>query len=176
MKSRFGLDLRHLVIFAMLGALMLVSKKVMEGLPNIHLIGMFTVLLTLVYRWRALIPLYIYILLDGLTWGFSLSWLPYLYIWLPLWGAAMLLPVSRMPRWLKAIVYPAVCSLHGLLFGTLYAPAQALLFGLRGKQILAWIIAGLPYDALHGVGNLVAGLLILPLSELMFRLESKSDN
>lgn len=174
MRSKTGLDLRHLVIFAMFGALIFVSKKAMEGLPNIHLVGMFTVLLTLVYRWRALIPLYIYIMLDGLTWGFALSWVPYLYIWLPLWGAAMLLPCRRMSRGVKAVVYPAVCALHGLAFGTLYAPAQALMFGLNFKQTLAWIVAGLPFDLLHFCGNLVAGLLILPLSEIVQMIEDKT--
>lgn len=174
MRSKSGLDLRHLVIFAMFGALIFVSKKAMEGLPNIHLVGMFTVLLTLVYRWRALIPLYIYIMLDGLTWGFALSWVPYLYIWLPLWGAAMLLPVSRMSKGVKAVVYPVVCALHGLAFGTLYAPAQAIMFGLNFRQTIAWIISGLPFDGLHCFGNFVAGLLILPLSEVMFPIERKT--
>ncbi len=173
MKTRRGLDLRHLVIFAMFGALMFVSKKMMESLPNIHLIGMFTVLLTLVYRWRALIPLYIYVMLDGLFFGFAISWLPYLYIWLPLWGAAMLLPASRMSRPVRAVVYPVVCALHGLAFGTLYAPAQALLFGLSFKQMLAWIVSGIPFDLLHCFGNFVAGLLILPMSELLMKLEKR---
>lgn len=174
MRSKKGLDLRHLVIFAMMGALMFVSKKAMEGLTNIHLIGMFTLLFTLVYRWQALIPLYIYIMLDGVTLGFSLSWVPYLYIWLPLWGAAMLLPVSHMSKSVKAVVYPIVCALHGLAFGTLYAPLQAILFGLNFKQTIAWIIAGLPFDGLHCLGNCVAGLLVLPLSEVMFSIERKT--
>lgn len=173
MKNDRSRRLRHLVIFAMFGAMMFVSKKAMESLPNIHLIGMFTVLLTLVYRWWALVPLYIYIMLDGLFFGFSLAWMPYLYVWLPLWGAAMLLPVSKMSRGVKAVAYPAVCALHGLAFGTLYAPAQALMFGLTFKQMLAWIISGLPFDVLHCVGNFVAGLLILPLSELLLKLEGR---
>ena len=81
----------------------------------------------------------------------------------------MLLP-DGMPKRLKYIVYPAVCSIHGFLFGILYSPAQALMFGLSYKQMLAWIVAGLPFDLIHGVGNLVAGLLIMPLSELLERL------
>ncbi|MBQ9079680.1 MAG: hypothetical protein IJY27_01260 [Clostridia bacterium] len=161
-----------MIIFAMFGAMMFCSKFIMEGLPNVHPLAMFIVMLTVVYRSRALIPLYVYVLLDGLRWGFSVSWLPYLYVWLPLWCAAMLLPRTA-PKWLKAIMYPAIATLHGLLFGTLYAPAQALLFGFSFKQMMAWIIAGLPYDVIHAIGNLVMGLLILPLCELVERLESK---
>ncbi len=162
----------HMIVFSMFGAMMFCSKFIMEGLPNIHPVAMFVILLTVVYRSRALIPIYIYVILDGLRWGFGIAWLPYLYIWLILWGAAMLLPRSA-PRWLKVIVYPVVAMLHGLLFGILYAPAQAVLFGLNFKQTIAWVIAGFPYDVLHGVGNFVMALLVLPLSELLFKLERK---
>ena len=162
----------HMIVFSMFGAMMFCSKFIMEGLPNIHPVAMFVIVLTVVYRSRALIPIYIYVILDGLRWGFGIAWLPYLYIWLILWGAAMLLPRSA-PRWLKVIVYPVVAMLHGLLFGILYAPAQAVLFGLNFKQTIAWVIAGFPYDVLHGVGNFVMALLVLPLSELLFKLERK---
>lgn len=150
----------------MLGAMMFCSKLVMELLPNIHLLGMFTVLFAAVFRVKGLIPIYICVLLTGIYAGFSLWWVPYLYLWLILWGVTMLLP-KRMPRAVKAVAYPLVCSLHGLLYGTLYAPLQALMFGLDFDAMIAWIIVGLPWDITHAVGNFVAGLLVLPLSELL---------
>ena len=153
----------------MLAAVMLCSKLAMEALPNIHLVGMLTIAYTVVFRWKALIPIYLYVALNGLLAGFSLWWIPYLYIWAVLWAAAMLLP-RRMPRWARCIAYPALCFLHGILFGVLYAPMQALLFGLSARQMLAWILAGLPFDMLHGIGNLFAGLLIVPMVELLERL------
>ncbi|MBQ4613031.1 MAG: hypothetical protein IJB26_05775 [Clostridia bacterium] len=155
----------------MLGALMFCSKILMEFLPNIHLLGMFTMVFTLVFRQKALIPIYVYVLMNGLYAGFNLWWVPYLYIWTILWGVTMLLP-KAMPTKIACVVYPVVCCLHGLLYGTLYAPAQALMFGLDLRQTIAWIIAGLPWDAVHGVGNLVAGLLILPLTALLRKLLS----
>lgn len=75
-----------------------------------------------------------------------------------------------MSRGAAAIVYPVVCALHGLCYGTLYAPAQALMFGLDFRQTLAWIAAGFPWDVLHGAGNFLLGFIILPLSELLRRL------
>ena len=56
-----------------------------------------------------------------------------------------------------------VCALHGFLFGTLYAPMQALMFGLSFKGMTAWIIAVLPFDAIHGVSNFFMALLALPI-------------
>ena len=159
-----------MAVFAMLGTLMFLSKILMEVLPNIHLLGMFTMIFTIVYRKKALIPLYIYVLINGLYGGFTMWWVPYLYVWTILWGITMLLP-KNMPKKIACIVYPVVCGLHGIAFGALYAPAQALMFGFDFKQTIAWIIAGLPFDALHGVGNLLAGMLILPLSELLKKIQ-----
>lgn len=156
-------------IFAMLGALMFVSKLIMEVLPNVHLLGMFTMVCAVAYRWRGLIPIYVYVLLNGIYSGFSLWWIPYLYIWAVLWGLTMLVP-QKLPRRAKCIIYPAICALHGFAFGTLYAPAQAIMFGLSFDGMIAWIIAGLPYDMIHGVSNIFTGLLVLPLSELIKKL------
>ncbi len=168
-KGHNALRLREIIVFPILGTLMFCSKIIMEVLPNIHLLGMFTCVFTVVFRKKALIPIYIYVLINGLYAGFSLWWIPYLYIWTILWGMVMLLP-KKIPNKAKCIVYPLVCALHGFAFGTLYAPAQAWLFGFDLKQTIAWIIAGLPWDAIHGMGNLCAGMLIVPLSKLLEKL------
>ena len=160
------------MVFAMLGAVMFASTYAMKVLPNIHLLGMLIMVLTLVYRQRALIPLYIYVFLEGLFGGFALWWIPYLYIWTVLWGVTMLLP-RRMPAKIAVPVYMLVCALHGLTFGLLYAPAQMLLFGLPLRSIPAWLAAGLPFDLLHAAGNLAAGTLIVPLAKLLRRLEAQ---
>ena len=70
-----------MALFAMFGAAMYASKELMAVLPNIHLLGMFTMLLTLVYRSRALYPIYIYVFLNGLVYGFPTWWVAYLYVW-----------------------------------------------------------------------------------------------
>lgn len=153
---------------------MFVSKLVLEFLPNVHLLGALTMVYTIVYRKQALIPIYVYVFLNGLYAGFNLWWVPYCYLWAILWAVTMLLP-KKMPVKAAVPVYMAVCSLHGLLFGTLYAPFQALAFGLGFKGMLAWIVSGLPWDVVHAVGNLVAGTLIVPLSRVLARLEEKTS-
>ena len=145
----------------MLGTMMYASKMVMEVLPNIHLIGTFIMAFTLVYRKKALYPIYVFVFLTGLFGGFATWWIPYLYIWTVLWGMTMLLP-QNMPKKVQPLVYMAVCALHGFLYGTLYAPVQALLFGLSFKGMIAWIIAGIPFDVIHGISNFFCAILILP--------------
>ena len=171
-RERFSQRLRKLILFAMLGTLMFVSKLVMEALPNIHLIGALIVIYTVVYRWEALIPLYTFVFITGLYAGFDVWWLPYCYIWTALWGMTMLLP-RRMPKWLAVPVYMTVCGLHGLMYGTLYAPVQAIAYGLGWKAMLTWIASGFPWDVAHAIGNVVACILIVPLSSVLLRLERK---
>jgi len=154
----------------MLGALMYASKIIMEVLPNIHLLGTLICAITVVYRVKALYPIYIFVFITGLYGGFSPWWIPYLYVWTVLWGAVMLLP-KQMPKKIAPFVYMAVCSLHGFLFGVIYAPAQALLFGLDFKGMLAWIAAGLPFDMIHGISNFFVGILICPLVSLLRKAE-----
>lgn len=167
-----GITIREIAIFAMLGTMMYVSKKLMEWAPNIHFLAVLTVTYTLVYRKKALIPIYVYVLMNGFFEGFATWWIPYLYLWGILWGMAMLIP-RNLPVWLTAIISSFVCALHGIAFGTLYAPFQALVFGLSFKSTIAWIVQGLPFDVVHCLGNLAGSVLTIPLVTLLCRLEKK---
>lgn len=172
MSSKRNNRIAEYVLFAMFGALMYVSKLVMQMLPNIHLIGTFIVAFTVVYRVKALAPVYVFVFLCGLFDGFGIWWIPYLYIWTVLWGAVMLLPRSLFEGKKAYIFCPLVSGLFGLAFGTLYAPAQALLAGFGFSQTLAWIAAGLPFDAIHAAGNFACGFLAPPLIKLLGRLKA----
>ncbi len=165
------LSTREIAVFSMLGAVMYASKMIMEIAPNIHLLGVFTIAFTVVYRKKALYPIYIYVLLNGIFCGFAAWWIPYFYVWTILWGAVMLLP-GNIPGKLRPVVYMAVCAVHGFLFGTLYAPAQAVLYGLSFKGMIAWIVAGLPFDFIHGVSNFVCGIMTVPVISVV-RLAEK---
>ena len=82
------LTTREITVFAMLGAVMYASKLLMELIPNVHLLGVLVVAFTVVYRKKALYPIYIYVLLNGIFCGFAAWWVPYLYVWTVLCGHA----------------------------------------------------------------------------------------
>ena len=165
------LKIREIAVFGMLGALMYASKMLMEVLPNIHLLGVFTIAFTVVYRKKALYPIYIYVLLNGVFSGFATWWIPYLYLWTILWAVTMLLP-KKMPKTVRPVVYMTINACHGFLYGVLYAPAQALIYGLSFQGMLAWIAAGFPFDVIHGISNFICGLLIVPIVHILQRLEN----
>lgn len=146
---------------------MYASKLAMDALPNIHLLGVFICSITVVYRKKALWPIYVYVfLLGAFSGGFTAWWVPNLYIWTVLWGAVMLLP-KNMPAKIATPVYMCVSALHGFLFGVLYAPFQALMYGLSFEGMLSWIAYGLSYDVTHGISNFCFGILILPFIKMM---------
>jgi len=164
------LNTNRIAVFGLMGALLYVARQMMSALPNIHLTGVFIVVLTVVYRRQALYPLYTFILMEGLFGGFNTWWLPYLYIWTVLWGAVMLLPKNMKPK-TAAVMYALVCACHGFLYGVLYAPAQALIFGLSWEGMLAWIASGFTFDLIHGCSNLVCGIMIMPLVKVVQRMD-----
>lgn len=175
--NRYSHHLRQMALFSMFAAMMTISDQLMNALPNVHLIGMFTMVLTLVYRQKALIPIYLFVVLDGLVEGFYLStWIMYSYIWLVLWAWTMLIP-KKTPDRVRALIYPIICALHGLAFGILTTPVA--LFMHYPQSMWNWadfwklVLTGIAFDINHIIGNFFAGLLILPLSNLLFKLERK---
>lgn len=162
------LKIKEITVFAVLSALMCACDYAMDALPNVHLIGVFIVSTTIIFRAKALWIIYGYVFLLGIISGFALWWIPYLYVWLILWCMVMLLPKNMSPKILP-IVYMIISALHGYLFGILVAPSQALLFGYDFNQTIAWIIAGLPFDLIHGTSNFICGILIYPMIKVLKR-------
>lgn len=156
------LKVKEIALFSILGTVLFISKVIMEALPNVHLLGTLIVAFTIVFRLKALIPIYIYVFLNGFYAGFAPWWIPYLYVWAVLSFITLLIPRKIPPKY-SWLLYILVCGAHGFLFGTLYAPAQALMYGLNFEGMIAWIIAGIPFDITHGLSNIICGVLIMPI-------------
>lgn len=163
--------IRTMVIYAMWGALMFGSTFAMKGLPNIHLLALFIIVTTRVYGFGALIPLYVYVFLEGVVQGFHPWWIPYLYVWGVLWAVTMLLP-KRLPDGVAAVCYCALGLMHGLFFEVLWIPFYMTFEGLTFEMALVRLANGVGFSVTHGVGNVVSCTLAIPLIRLVRRLES----
>ncbi|MDR0914491.1 MAG: hypothetical protein LBM65_04940 [Oscillospiraceae bacterium] len=199
MVSKKLLTLRELVLFALLGAIMFCGYFFLQVLPNVEVVSLLIVVYTVVFRAKALIPIYVYVVTNGIVYGFAPWWLPYLYIWAVLWAVVMLLPKfsffgnaakNKSPlspnnknsatkplqkNALLAVLYAAVSGVFGLAFGALYMPAQALMFGLSFNGAVAWWLAGLIFDITHCAANFALGFLVLPLAAALSRLKHSAD-
>ena len=133
MRSEKYKKLVDIIVFTMLGVIMLLSKLLMEALPNWHLLGTLITVYTIVYRKDALKPIYIFVLLSGIVYGFGIWWIPYLYIWAVLWGMVVLLPKNMKPA-VAVPVYMIVSGLHGLVYGILMPLHKHFYSGMISKQ------------------------------------------
>lgn len=157
--------LHDVCLMAMLGVVLVVSKEALAFLPNIELVSLFTILFTQVFRRRVLGALGVFLLLEGLLYGFSLWWAMYLYVW------PLLALLAWLFRWMKHAWQWAVLSgLFGLAFGTLCSLVYLPIGGI--SMVLAWIASGFVFDIPHAVGNfLLALLLYRPLRLVLDKLD-----
>ena len=158
----------------MLGAMMFASKIALEWAPNIHMLGMFTMVCAIVYRVKGLIPIYVYAAILFVFYGAAPWCIIHLYVWAILWGITMLIP-RRLPTAVRAVIYPIVCALHGLSYGALCSLSQVPIYfdSFSIEKMIAYTASGFSFDVIHAIGNIGFGLLVLPLSQLLTKLEKK---
>jgi len=68
-------------VLALMAALIFGTKVALAGIPNVNLNSVLIILTVVFFGWKALYTVYVYVLLEGLVFGFSVWWVGYLYIW-----------------------------------------------------------------------------------------------
>lgn len=66
------LTARELCILALIGALIFASKFALASIPNVNLNTLLIILCAVFFGWKTLYAVGIYVLLEGLIFGFSL--------------------------------------------------------------------------------------------------------
>ena len=148
-------------MFGILGALTFGLKFVMAPLPNIEPVSLLVMLFGAVFGWKALYPVYLYVTMEILFYGFSLWNVYYLYIW-----AILLVMAILMRKTEKPLPWALVSAVFGLMFGALCAVADVFIGGF-GYAIAKWV-SGIPFDLLHCGGNFVMALVLFcPLRRVL---------
>lgn len=156
---------RHVVLCALLAALMLALQVAMSPLPNIEPVSTLILVYALVFGRQVFWAVFTFVLLEGLVFGFHLWWLSYLYVW-PLWALAVLLIGRGGER--PPLLWAAASGAFGLSFGALCAIPY--LAGGPWAALSYWI-AGIPFDLIHCGGNFILALVLeQPLCLLLARL------
>ena len=159
------LALRDLVALALISAIIIAAKEALSFLPNIEPVTMLLICTTLVYGAKALYPCAIFVLAEGLLYGFGWYFFVYVYVW-PILVIAVLLLRRRVTSY---VMWSAVGALYGLLFGPLCCLEAFVVNGWR--MAFSYWISGIPFDIIHCIGNaVICGALLKPLTTLMRRL------
>lgn len=153
-----------MAFFAVYGALMAGAQAVMAPLPNIEPVTLLLMCCAIVYGWRALYPCGVFVLLEGLLYGFGFWFVNYLYVW-----AVLVALTVGLRRWASAVIWTAAASGFGLFFGALCSIPY---FFIGGWEMgFSYWVSGIPYDLLHCAGNAVLSVLLLrPLTALLKKL------
>ena len=158
------LTVRQITLFGMLAALTFGAKVAMSYLPNIEPVSLMVMLFGVVFGWKALFPVYVYVAAEILFYGLGTWNVNYLYIWAILAAAAVMLREQRNP-----LLWAVLSGAFGLLFGALCAPVDVVMGGWA-YAVTKWA-SGIPFDVAHCIGNFVIALLLsAPLRKLMEKL------
>lgn len=161
------LNLRQTALFGMLGALTFGAKVAMSGLPNIEPVSLMVMLFAVVFGWKGLYPVYLYVAMEIMLYGVSLWNINYLYIWTVLAVVAIAMRRLRNPLW-WALLSGAFGMAFGLLCSPVYMAIGGFDYGIR------WWLAGIAFDVPHAVGNFfIALILFVPLRKLLEKLYRK---
>lgn len=149
---------------AFLTVLLYVGQVGMSFLPNIEIVSFLVILYTRFYKKKVFFIIYAFALLEGLTYGFGVWWFGYLYVWSIL---AILVLILGNQESLAG--WCVLSGGFGLAYGFLFAIPYFIVGGPAAG--FAYWIAGIPFDLLHGFGNVVVmALLYKPMTAIFPKL------
>ena len=143
----------RLVLSGLMGALLVVSKQAMSGLPNIEPVTLLIILFALELPRETPGAITVFLVLQGVLYYFGQEF----FSCGPMWYLLALL-AWLLRRMDSAFFWAVFSGLYGLCFGGLCAAVY--LVAKTPAFALSWWLSGLSYDAMHGVGNFALMLLL----------------
>lgn len=162
-RSTRLVDIRDITVLALLAAVMVAQQVALSALPNVELVTTLLILATVHLGWKVMFSVAVFVILEGLIYGFGIWWLNYLYVW-----PVLVCIVMVLRRYSHPVLWAVVAGVYGLLFGVLCSVPYFLTGGWAAG--IAYIVAGIPYDITHCIGNTVlTALLFYPLDKVFVR-------
>ena len=161
--------IKDIALIGMMSAIMITAQVALSFLPNLELVSLLIILYTLIFGWKALYIIYVFVTVEGLIYGFGLWFINYLYVWTVLFIIVMLLRKLH-----SGFLWAVISGLFGLSFGALCSIPYFITGGIASG--FAYWAQGIPFDLLHGGGNLVAALVLYqPLYYILSRLQKRME-
>ena len=167
MDKKPALSVREVALFGVLGALTFALQVAMGPLPNIEPVSLLALIFGAVFGWKALYPVYVFVVMEILFYGLGLWNVNYLYVWLvPALGGVALRRMESSLGWALA------SAIFGLAFGLLCGIVDVFIGGWA-YAAAKWV-SGIPFDILHCLGNFgIALILFKPLRRALERLHNR---
>lgn len=161
------LSIKDISALSIMGALIFAAKIALAALPNISLNALLIILTAVFFGWKALYAVSVYIMLEGLVFGFGPWWLCYWYLWPTLAAIAVLMRKNS-----SALIWAVAAAAFGLCFGALCSIPYLFIGGWA--MALSYWVSGIPFDLMHCGGNFVTTLVLYkPLYRAMNAILNK---
>lgn len=167
------LRITDIAVIGIMTAILLAGKLALDFLPNIEIVSFLVIMYALVFGWRVLWVIPVFILVQFALYPFGDWLIMYLYIW---WIPALAALIFR--RVDNVWIWSIFSGIYGLLFGALCsftyfalgAAEGGLSFGLS-TAFAKWI-SGIPFDLAHCAGNFAIMLtLYIPVRKAFIRIK-----
>ncbi len=157
----------HLVRIAVMTALLEAAKFALNSIANVELITLLLMTYTKVFGWKdSLKAALLFAAIETLWWGVSIWTITYFYIW-PL----LILLEHLLRNCQSRLLHACAAGIFGLLFGLFCSLPTLIMNGWNAA--VAWWIAGIPYDLVHGISNFIIDLLLFePCVKALRRLSA----
>lgn len=143
-----SLKTKDLAVMGVMAAIVFISQVALSFLPNIELVTLLFILYTLVIGRKVFGVVYAFVFLEGITYGFGLWWINYLYVWTVLCFITL---VFRKQT--SFVCWSIISGFFGLAFGALCSLPYFFISGPSGA--FAYWIAGIPSDITHCILSLI---------------------
>lgn len=153
MENKRRAFLSDTIVLALFAVMMIVFKEAMAALPNIEPVSLLCCICSVLYGRRALASVGVFIIVEGLLYGFHVWWIAYLYLW-PL--CCLIAQILRKAD--SAVICAILMALFGLCFGALSAIPYLFIGGF--PMAFAYWLSGISFDLLHCAGNFAICLLL----------------
>lgn len=142
------ITVKELVLLSMFGAMMFLGQYFFQFIPNVEVVSLFIIILSLIYERKILYSVSLFIILMGVIYGFGVWILGYIIIWPLLSLITILLKGYLVENYLRLSLYSGT---FGFLFGAFYAFSYVFI-GDFNLAIGYWV-EGIPFDLIHMIGN-----------------------
>lgn len=149
-------------------ALLIAIQVGLSFLPNIELVSLLIILCTIFFGWKTLYIIYIFVLVEGLIYGFHIWWICYLYVWTMLMLITMLFKHKKSP-----FFWAIISGGYGLSYGALCTIPYFFIGGM--PLAISTFITGIPFDIIHGVANYIIALVLFKPLYIFFNWIYQKD-
>lgn len=163
------IKVKDITLIAMMVAVIEVCKIALASIPNVELNSFWIIIFSLYFKRKIYLVIVVFILIEGLMYGFGTWWIMYLYVW-PL----LAFVTMKLKDCDSSSTWAIISGVFGLLFG-LFCSLPYFVIGTIGgslvngiKTAFAWWVAGIPWDIVHGISNIIIMfILYYPITKVM---------